>query len=811
MNRPDGVAALHVLAVLVWMGSNVCLAAGSTTFFVVRHAEKQGEAGDVHLSEAGRRRAQTLAELLRPLRIATIYVTEANRAKETAAPLAEALDLTPTTYDYSDAWADGLAERHAGTAVVIVGHANTVPKIVARLSRAPAESIDDEYDNLFVVSVAGEQRNAVRLRFGARAANAVGALAVDHAEAPPGGTLRSLLVGPHIERVRTLAQNWTDAEAREFYNTAQGSRLFPYRWLLHLEQPGMGQKRFLDPDHVRQLGYLPRHPGPGNPDGLPIGFVKDVKYASGMDSVGLTCAACHTNQVEHNGTAYLIDGAPTLGDVESFLKSLETALDQTLQAPKFERFAAAVLGPAAAPDKREQLRAQMKDVLRERRGYNQRNMAKPGSSPFGHGRVDAFGAILNEVTVNFVGQSGNVRPANAPVSYPFLWDTPHHVKVQWNGAAENDENLLLAPIIGTSQFGALGRNAGEVLGVFGHADLSAEHGLLGGYASTLQVKNLVRLEELVETLWSPQWPEEFGPIDPDKRRLGAILYQQHCVSCHALIDRRDPNRRANEKMTFVGTDNAMARNFATRVADSGVLRGRRLLFNPFEVIEPRAGGKDLLAHVVLRAIVGPELAPESVSALSALADFRYSIQAEVFTEGTVIEGGFRRIELDGDRVTSLVADEVQGTQDGQAFSLAPNPRTNAMELVGPDVRFAPPRLKGFSLSAAPEGAQLRPTAEATLRFQYKARPLNGIWATAPYLHNGSVPTLDELLQPQAKRSARFKVGSRKFDPVRVGFETTDGPFEYDTSLPGNSNAGHEYATGLNPQQRAQLLEFLKSL
>ncbi len=96
---------------------------------------------------------------------------------------------------------------------------------------------------------------------------------------------------------------------------------------------------------------------------------------------------------------------------------------------------------------------------------------------------------------------------------------------------------------------------------------------------------------------------------------------------------------------------------------------------------------------------------------------------------------------------------------------------------------------------------------------YKARPLDGIWASAPYLHNGSVPTLAELLSPPSQRSARFHLGSHAFDPTRVGLETTAQPGSslFDTSLPGNSNAGHEYGTQLADADRADLLEYLKSL
>jgi hypothetical protein len=97
---------------------------------------------------------------------------------------------------------------------------------------------------------------------------------------------------------------------------------------------------------------------------------------------------------------------------------------------------------------------------------------------------------------------------------------------------------------------------------------------------------------------------------------------------------------------------------------------------------------------------------------------------------------------------------------------------------------------------------------------YKARPLNGIWATAPYLHNGSVPNLAQLLLPPSQRMQQFSVGSRQYDPINVGFVTAPSPgsYLYDTTLPGNSNAGHDYGTAeLNDTQRLELLEYLKTL
>src|SRR5262249_42634965 len=84
---------------------------------------------------------------------------------------------------------------------------------------------------------------------------------------------------------------------------------------------------------------------------------------------------------------------------------------------------------------------------------------------------------------------------------------------------------------------------------------------------------------------------------------------------------------------------------------------------------------------------------------------------------------------------------------------------------------------------------------------YRAKTLRGIWATAPYLHNGSVPTIYDLLLPAAKRQRPFNVGTREYDPIRLGYQTSPSQFvaspdleafELDTTLPGNWNSGHEW-------------------
>ena len=98
---------------------------------------------------------------------------------------------------------------------------------------------------------------------------------------------------------------------------------------------------------------------------------------------------------------------------------------------------------------------------------------------------------------------------------------------------------------------------------------------------------------------------------------------------------------------------------------------------------------------------------------------------------------------------------------------------------------------------------------------YVAMPLDGVWARAPYLHNGSVPSLQDLLTPPEQRPALFYRGYNVYDPEKVGF-ISQGPeaqragFRYDTAVTGNANGGHNYGTELSPAEKSALIEYLKT-
>jgi hypothetical protein len=94
--------------------------------------------------------------------------------------------------------------------------------------------------------------------------------------------------------------------------------------------------------------------------------------------------------------------------------------------------------------------------------------------------------------------------------------------------------------------------------------------------------------------------------------------------------------------------------------------------------------------------------------------------------------------------------------------------------------------------------------------KYWAPGLAGVWARSPYLHNGSVRTMQELLVPPVTRVKSFRRGSRVYDQAQMGY-TDEGPYLLDTTASGNSNAGHDYGTDLSNAEKRDLIEHLKTL
>lgn len=163
------------LAFAVLGTGHSAFAQASTVVLVVRHAERAPGSGDPPLSDAGRERATALAEIGKQAGVSIIVTTQLQRTRQTAAPLAEALKITPVVVPTQSDLAKHAAEiaaavrQQAGKTVLVVGHSNTVPAIVAALGGPKLPDLcEPEYDSLITLILdAGGSVRIVRTRFGA--------------------------------------------------------------------------------------------------------------------------------------------------------------------------------------------------------------------------------------------------------------------------------------------------------------------------------------------------------------------------------------------------------------------------------------------------------------------------------------------------------------------------------------------------------------------------------------------------------------------------------------------------------------------
>ncbi|NQZ59814.1 MAG: hypothetical protein HRT88_20370, partial [Lentisphaeraceae bacterium] len=363
-----------------------------------------------------------------------------------------------------------------------------------------------------------------------------------------------------VDKVISINQNWNWKTQQAFWFTGQGSKMIPYEWFLYLEQKD-NENLFSDKNNMLKFGFIPQIKSLLNPDALPIGFA-----ASTFDKkdkwLGLSCSACHTNQINYKGTAMLVDGAPALADISMFNTELAAAMQRTFDNDhKFSRFSRYILRENYSSKSAAALRKKLFEVTQVRLAYNSRNHSEVLG---GSGRVDAFGYIFNQVAAGALKLPENIKEPNAPVSFPFLWGTPQSDVVQWVGRTPN------------GRLGSLARNAGEVLGVFGTVDIPQE-GELGGYKSSIKIPELAELEEWVTNLRSPQWPEKHLPaIDLQKAAAGKVIYDSQCSACHQVIPRDKEYDSYKAKiigLKAIKTDPKTAMNIATSKSKTGRLNG----------------------------------------------------------------------------------------------------------------------------------------------------------------------------------------------------------------------------------------------
>jgi hypothetical protein len=571
--------------------------------------------------------------------------------------------------------------------------------------------------------------------------------------------------------------SWTQVTRDDFYTLDEGSRLIPLSWLQALKQPN-GQP-FLEGSLAR-YGYLPN---PASSNGLPVGFT--ASGAASLQIVGMTCSACHTRQITANGHAYRIDGGPAIVDFQSFLSDLDSAVGQVLASDAaFNSFASAVLSsPTPDADDVAELRRDADNWYQRYHTLMTRALPTPSWGP---SRLDAVGMIYDRLTGLDLGPApsfmiaDNIQKADAPVRYPFIWNAPIQDHTQWTGFADNGSDVL-----------ALSRNLGEVLGVFGVFQPTND-GVVVNFLNnnSSNFDGLGKLENLVKKIGPPKWP---WPVDAALAEQGREIYLRPqadggCAGCHGITPgkvRFPLEKTWATPIDNVGTDTHAHDILAWSGKKTGVLNGA---FVPFAT-QP-LGETDLAFNILATSVIG------------SMAEQALRGVASPNPAGGVAKPA-------SSAPTSSAAPPKLAKLPTQLRELpgAFHPPAQSASNPSPDLHIQGqliPKVSAPATPLPPKGA-------------YEARVLQGIWAAAPYLHNGSVPTLTELLKPAAQRVKQFKIGPA-YDPASVGLAVEQTQFDYTVTTTdcsdlgsGNSNCGHEFGTQLTDSEKKALLEYLKTL
>ncbi|HEX5325533.1 MAG TPA: di-heme-cytochrome C peroxidase [Acetobacteraceae bacterium] len=580
------------------------------------------------------------------------------------------------------------------------------------------------------------------------------------------------------------------AQRETFYHLSQGSEILPWTLLTAVDVADAGSTR----PFVENLGRYGLLPDPASKDGLPVGLtLSSNSFTFGMEFMGVTCAACHVSELRHDGKIVRVDGAPNMFNMQLFYSQAVDALTATMSdrsklwralkrlgRQDYERYgiAAPFIRPATLVyyganillhRERFDARLELIDVIGIAKA--QRDPRHPTS---GFGRLDAFDGTRNFILTRLrkAGEQGgfkvnaaNLVKLDAAVKFPPLWsrkaEPPQPV------SAYRDQSQHFPQVWGFKDYDwvewtidtntVMERNVTETLGAGATVVLDPNRPA-SLFDSSIPVTNLHQLEWLAYYIDPPRWPAAiFGAVKPDLAAAGERIFQSRCAGCHEYgDDQRTPTgliRLRGMRPEAVGTDATVALRISCPVPDTGAL-----------VIPPRS-----------YTAADAELLKDCAGVKAGVAFTGNSFAKTVQTA------------VDGIKQKAYAAAGIDATQQRVMEDLA---------------RRGKVAWRDTLLDAEPPHGP------------YAARPLYGIWAAAPYLHNGSVPTLYDLLLPPDQRPRKFALGGREYDPVKLGFVVTTSCDQQDclvdTMRTGDGNGGHLWGTDLSDADRMALLEYLKT-
>lgn len=549
------------------------------------------------------------------------------------------------------------------------------------------------------------------------------------------------------------------ARKEEFYHTSQGSEIFPIRFLRALTDPKTGKPFMQD---LERFGLMP---DPDRTDGLAVGLtLAKTDFTAGLELVGITCAACHTGEFRYNGKGIRVDGAPNMFDMQAFYADMVGALtalesDSEMRRQFFERLFAesygeyGFLAPVIRP---AVLLGQTAGLFAHRDALKARlSLAKviQKAVAIRNAKPECQGSDA-QCTSGF----GRLDAFNGTRNF-ILAQLSEDNRVELNAPSK------FPPVWNFKDYrwvewtlntnSVMERNFTETMGAGATVKLAKDFGE-DRFTSSIPARNMHKLERLSYYITPPVWPAQvFGPVNEDLVLAGEAVFAANCAGCHQYGPQDyEPNGLLTLRsfsLAQVGTDPGAALTVACPVPNPADLPVKKRQYSAEEA-------------TLLQNCKGVEAGKpfEGYAFAEVVATAVDAVKAKAYAAANVTPAEVREFEDTDRRGKVYWRDTV--LEDGKP---------------------------------------------------YAARPLHGVWAAAPYLHNGSVPTLHDLLTPPGQRPKTFPIGHRDYDPVKVGF-VTDLPadkvkYTVDTAKTGNGNGGHHFGTTLPDDEKKALLEYLKTL
>ena len=555
----------------------------------------------------------------------------------------------------------------------------------------------------------------------------------------------------------------TNDERQQYYHLSEGGEAYPIAWLLALEQEitwpdgSVTYRPFLD--NVQRFGFLPDPPSKYNPYGLPVGVTAGYGKITGQQMMGLNCTACHVGELHYNGRAFRMDGGPSMAYVNAFVKGI---VDETV---------------ATAGSRNRRLRF----LDRWRRVQL---VPLPDYPVVQHASAVSVPSITDETLDG--GEPGPFRRVLAGLRMAIANRSLLMDKLHGFSAVKL---VVQAQPLGTEDgygrndaFG-IGRN--ELFGAYKNANFTEGLNVLPADAPV----SFPHLWGMERTSWF-QWGVNTNSVIErnigQALGVGATMEPDNGFRSTVRVD----NLHGMEKLQYKLSSPVWPAELFGTIDRARAERGKKVFDRTCALCHETYEKSGSLNEYQLFAldVVGTDP--------SAAINFERTVMT-----------------AEGPKPFGLAAFEIVKKVKAAYY---------AEHNIPPDVQaqWESRATRGEAEFRAPL-LEYEKFPDTRHRGVYRAKTLKGIWATAPFLHNGSVPSVFDLLHTAEQRPTTFKVGTKEYDPVKLGY-VVDGPrfltpprmqpFTYDTRRIGNWNTGHEwwFYPDLDDEVRYDIIEFLKT-